>query len=162
MTSPGADAPTATTRSRSWDPPQAPRPRRVGQRQVVASLWLFAILNYLYCDVLSMHESAYLQGLLTGTVGGIEFTQAFLLLAGMLMTVPIGAVLISRIAPHLVARWVSVAAGVFMTVVQVGSLTVGSAPTPLYIYFSIIEISTTAFIAWYALTRWKVDVQLVD
>jgi Family of unknown function (DUF6326) len=61
-----------------------------------------------------------------------------------------------------VARWVSVAAGVFMTVVQVGSLSVGSAPTPHYIYFSIIEISTTAFIAWYALTRWKVDVQLVD
>ena len=162
MTSPRADAPTVTTRSQSRNQPQAPGPRRVGPRQVVASLWLFAILNYLYCDVLSMHESAYLQGLLTGKAGGIEFTQTFLLLAGVLMSVPIGAVLISRIAPHLVARWVSVAAGVFMTVVQVCSLTVGSTPTPLYIYFSIIEISTTAFIAWYALTRWKIDVRLVD
>ncbi len=62
------------------------------------------------------------------------------------MTIPMSAVLISRIARHAVARWFSVAAGVVMTVVQVGTLFIGTA-SPLYLYFSAIEIVTTAVIA---------------
>lgn len=130
---------------------------RIGPRRVVSALWLFAVLNYLYCDVLGLYYAEDLNALLTGELGGIRMTQGFLLGAAVLMTIPMGSVLVSRIAPHRVARWTSVAAGTVMTVVQVVSLTVGSAPTLHYIYFSIIEIATTAFIVWYALARWTVD-----
>jgi uncharacterized protein DUF6326 len=133
-----------------------PAPRRIGARTVVASLWLFAILNYLYCDVLSLHQAEYLRGLLTGSVDGMKFSQPALLGAGVLMSVPMGAVLLSRIAPHALARWSSVAAGVVMTVVQAGTLFIGSS-TLHYVYFSIVEITTTAVITWYAATRWKLD-----
>lgn len=132
-------------------------PRRVGARTVVASLWLFAILNYLYCDVLSLHQAEYLRGLLSGSVDGLEFSQPMLLGAGVLMSVPMGAGLLSRIAPHGLARWSSVAAGVVMTLVQLGTLFIGSTPTVHYVYFSIIEITTTAVITWYAAKRWKLD-----
>ena len=131
--------------------------RRIGPRTVVSSLWLFAVLNYLYCDVLGLHSADYLGELLKGEVGGLSMTPGFLLGAGVLMTIPMAAVLVSRIAPHRVARWSSVVAGVVMTVVQAASLGVGSAPTPYYLYFSVIEISTTVVIAWYAATRWRVD-----
>jgi hypothetical protein len=145
--------------------PSAPTPsgalpattRRIGPRTVVASLWLFAILNYLYCDVLSADDPEFLRALLTGSVGGIEFNQPMLLASGVLMSVPMGAVLLSRIAPHRLARWSSVIAAAVMTVVQAGTLTVGSAPTLHYLYFSAIEITTTALIAWYAAARWTID-----
>lgn len=129
---------------------------RIGPRTVVSSLWLFAILNYLYCDVLSLHEPAYLRGVIAGSVNGIEFTQAFLLAASVLMTIPMTAVLVSRIARHGLARWYSIVAGAVMTAVQIGTLLMGSN-TLHYIYFSIIEITTTAVITWYAATRWRVD-----
>jgi hypothetical protein len=132
--------------------------RHIGPRTVVASLWLFAILNYLYCDVLSLHQAEFLRDLLTGSVGGMEFSQPMLLGAGVLMSVPMGAVLLSRIAPYRLARWSSVAAGIVMTIVQLGTLFIGSAPTLHYVYFSVIEIATTAVIVWYAIARWKLDV----
>jgi len=152
--------PATTAKAPSAPTPSASRPvttRQFGPRAVVSALWLFAILNYLYCDVLSLHEPEYLRDLLTGSVGGLEFNQPMLLAAGVLMSVPMGAVLLSRIAPHRLARWSSVVAGAVMTVVQVGTLAVGSAPTLHYLYFSAIEITTTAVITWYAATRWTVD-----
>lgn len=38
-----------------------------------------------------------------------------------------------------------------------GTLFLGSTPTLHFVYFSIIEIATTAVITWYAATRWKGD-----
>lgn len=136
--------------------PTTTRLDRPSPRTLVSSLWLFAILCYLYCDVLGLYWAEDLNALLTGEIGGIRMTQGFLLGAGVLMTIPMGAVLVSRIAPRRIARWYSVAAGTIMTVVQVATLFMGST-TLHYAYFSVIEIATTAFITWYALTRWTVD-----
>jgi hypothetical protein len=72
------------------------------------------------------------------------------------MTIPIGMVLVSRVAPHRVARWATVVAAAVMTLVQVGSLFVGTV-APHYAYFSAIEITTTAFLVWYAAARWRAD-----
>ncbi len=126
-------------------------------RRLVASLWLFAVLNYLYCDVVSLFDPAHLAELLSGSVGGLAMTRGFLLGAAVLMSVPMIGVLISRIAPHRLARWYCVIAGAAMTMVQLASLTIGGAPAPHYVYFSVIEIATTAVIVWIALTRWKAD-----
>jgi hypothetical protein len=138
-------------------PAPGPVARRIRPRTVVASLWLFVLLNYLYCDVLGLYWAEDLNSLLHGQAGGMRVTQGFLLGAAVLMTIPTGAVLVSRIAPHRVARWYSVGAGVVMTAVQASSVAVGSGPTLHYIYFSIIEIATTATIAWYAAVRWRID-----
>lgn len=130
--------------------------RRVGPRAVVSALWLFAILNYLYCDVLSLHDAPFLRALLTGTVGGIAFTQPMILAFSVLMSIPIAAVLVSRISPHPWARWSSVVAGTVLTLVQIATLLMGP-PTLHYLYFSVIEIITTAVIVWYAGVRWRTD-----
>lgn len=131
--------------------------RAIGPRRVVSALWLFAILCYAYCDILGLYYAEDLQALLSGEIGGIEMNQGFLLGAGVLMTIPIGSVLLSRVAPHAIARWSSVAAAAVMTIVQASSLGFGSKPTLHYLYFSVLEIATTAFIAWYAVTRWRTD-----
>jgi len=136
---------------------QIPAPRRVAPRTLIASLWLFAILNYVYCDILGLYWADHLNALLAGAFGGMAITQEFLLGSAVLMSIPIASTLIARIAPHGFARWASVAAGVVMTLVQAASLTVGDGPTLHYIYFSVIEIATTAFIAWYAAFRWTAE-----
>lgn len=134
-----------------------PAPYRPTPRAFVGALWLFAILNYLYCDVLGTHDPDYLAGILANDLGGLQMTDSFLLGASVLMTIPMSAVLVSRIAPHRLARWWSIVAGAIMTLVQAGSLGVGMDATSYYLYFSVIEIATTAAIVWIAVRRWKVE-----
>ena len=119
---------------------------------LLSTLWIFAVLNYLYCDVITLMDADVLKQLLTGTVGGMEMTQGFLLGAGILMEISISMVLLSRVLPYSANRWANIIAGTITTVVQVLTLFVGSSPTMYYIFFSIIEIATTALIVWLA---WK-------
>lgn len=132
---------------------------RIGPRAVLCALWLFAILNYIYCDVMASHDPQYLKELLSGetSASGFTMSEGFLLGASVLMTIPMASVLIARIAPYRVARIESIVAGAVMTLVQGGSLFVGSGPTLYYLYFSVIEVATTVAIVWIAAGRWKVD-----
>ena len=137
--------------------PAATAARRIGPRTVVSSLWLFAILNYMYCDVFGLMYAPDLRGYLDGEIGDLHISQGFLLAAAVLMTIPMSSVLVSRIAPHRLARWWSIVAGAVLTFVQVGTLGMGSGVTLHYAYFSVIEVATTASIVWIAARRWKAD-----
>jgi hypothetical protein len=120
-------------------------------RSKLSTLWLFATLNYLYCDVAGLMDRELLTGYLAGNVGGLEISQGFLLGAGILVEIPIAMVLLSRVLKHRANRWANIAAGTVMTVVQLATLFAGT-PTIYYLFFSVIEIATTAFIVWSA---WK-------
>ena len=118
----------------------------------LSTLWLFATLNYLYCDVAGLMDPKVLNQYVAGTVNGMQINQGFLLYAAILIEIPIAMVLLSRFLNYKANRWTNIIAGIVMTVVQIGTLTV--SPASYYIFFSAIEIATTAFIVWTAL-RWR-------
>lgn len=120
----------------------------------LAILWVFAMFNYLYCDLMSLMDPPVLKQYLAGNVGGIEFNAGFLLGAAILMEIPISMILLSRVLNYRANRWANILAAAIMTVVQVGTQFFGSAPSVYYIFFSIFEIACTAFIVWYAWT-WR-------
>lgn len=132
----------------------APTDRLTDRRARLSLLWVFAILNYLYCDLLGLMDPASIRELLTGNVAGLQVTQGFLLGAAVLMEIPIAMVLLSRVLPQQGSRWANIIAGTIMTLVQIGSLFMGSGPTIYYSFFSVVEIACTAFIVWYA-WRWR-------
>jgi hypothetical protein len=106
-------------------------------------LWLFATLNYLYCDVVTLMDPV--------KHGSIQLTQGFLLTASILVEIPIVMILLSRVLKHRANRWANIIAGTIMTIVQIYTLFV-AAPAMYYIFFSAIEIATTMTILLYA---WK-------
>lgn len=119
----------------------------------LSTLWMFATLNYLYCDVVTLMDPNLLKGFLAGNVGGMDVSQAFLLAAGALVEIPIAMVLLSRILEERSNRWANVVAGAVMTAVQLASL-FARTPAPYYVFFSAFEIGATAAIvvlAW----RWR-------
>ncbi|MDI1463760.1 DUF6326 family protein [Catellatospora sp. KI3] len=124
-----------------------------GRANLLSTLWIFVVLNYLYCDVLGHMDGAVLAELLRGEAGGMRITQGFLFGAGVLMEIPIAMVLLARVLPDAASRWANTAAAAVMTAVQAASLAVG-VPTGYYVFYSVIEIACTAFIAWYAWT-WR-------
>ena len=117
----------------------------------LSTLWIFAMLNYLYCDVVGLYDSATLKALMAGHIGSIQFTQGFLLGVSILMEVPIAMVLLSRLLKYRTNRWANIIAGTIMTIVQISSLFFGTPPTVYYLFFSTIEIACTLYIvrcAW--------------
>lgn len=122
------------------------------RKMLLSTLWIFAILNYLYCDVVGLMDPKLLKEIMSGVVGGgLELTQGFLFGASIMMEIPIAMVILSRVLKYGLNRWFNIIAGIIMTLVQIMSLFLGT-PTSYYIFFSIIEISCTAFIVWYAWT----------
>ena len=110
-------------------------------RVSLSTLWVFMLLNYLYCDVLGLFDPGMPKNM----------TQDALLAASFLMEVPIAMVLLSKVLKHGPNRWVNILAGAFMAVVQVATLFVGT-PTLYYGFFSAIEIACLLLIVW---TAWR-------
>jgi len=110
----------------------------------LSTLWTFATLNYVYCDVVTLFSFVTFKST-------IQYTQGFLLGAAILVEIPISMVLLSRILKYRSNRWANIIAGSVMSVVQTVTLFVGT-PASYYAFFSVIEIATTGAIVWYA---WK-------
>lgn len=117
----------------------------------LSTLWLFAALNYLYCDVVTLMDPTLLKRFLAGNIGGVDISQGFLLGASVLVEIPMSMVLLSRVLGWRANRWANIVAGITMTAVQALSL-VARTPAPYYVFFSVIEIAATAVIVWSA---WK-------
>ena len=122
------------------------------QGSLLSALWVFVTLNYLYCDIITVMDPQIFKDLATAHMGDLEVTQGFLLGAGILVEIPIAMTILSRVLHGAARRWSNVAAGGIMTIVQLVTLFVGT-PTPYYVFFLVIEIASTAWIAWYAWSR---------
>jgi threonine/homoserine/homoserine lactone efflux protein len=83
--------------------------------------------------------------------GSVQLTEGFLLEGSIFMMIPVTMVLFSRILRYKAIRWSSIVAGTIMTVALTLTLFV-AVPTSYYVFFTIIEITCTALIVWYA---WK-------
>ena len=124
------------------------------RRNVYSSMWAFASLNYLYADLVGVMDKNKLVQYQTGVVEGVKITPEFLTVAAAFMQIPIANVFL----PHLIKnektlRWVQIASGTIMTLVQSGTLFVGK-PTPYYALFSAFEIAATTYITIDAI-KWK-------
>lgn len=126
----------------------------VNPKAVLSTLWIFAILNYLYCDVEGLMDPKLLKQYVAGNINGIHITQGFLLAAAVLMEIPIAMTFLSRVLATGANRWANIIAGSVMTVVQATSLFMGT-PTLYYVFFSILEIACTSFVVFYAMVVFR-------
>ena len=123
-------------------------------RERLSVLWIFALLNYLYADVLALWA-------LLGTPPADTPHLGPLALAGaaVLMEIPIAMILASRLLPVRANRLANIIAGSLETVVN-GFLTFipplvgwGRPPAlPEYLFFATIETVCTVAIVWQAWT----------
>jgi hypothetical protein len=127
----------------------------VARPELLSTLWVFVMLNYLYADVLSLMDPILLPQWVDGHVDGLTITRPFLLGAAVLMEVPMAMVVLSRVLPWRQNRWANLGAGAFQTIVVGASLFVGR-PNIHYLFFASIEMLCTSGIvvlAW----RWRRD-----
>ena len=127
-------------------------------KERLSLFWLFALLNYLYADVVALFA----------IVGSPNLADAphlppwALMGSAVLMEIPIAMIVACRLLPFRANRLANIIAGAILTLVN-GSLTfipplVGaSTPAlPEYLFFAAIETVCTSVIVWQA-WKWSAD-----
>lgn len=124
------------------------------RRNIYSGLWTYASLNYLYCDLAAFMDSEMHSQYHTGTVDGFEMTPGFIAASAVMMQIAITNVFLPQVIKNdKTLRWVQIASGTIMTLVQSATL-FSDRPTPYYAVFSGFEIAATAYITFDAV-RWK-------
>ena len=113
------------------------------RRMMLFTLWIFATLNYVYADVVTLFDKS-----VSTTLG-----QTALLGAAVLVETAIAMVLLARVLKYKANRWANITVGAINTVAVLASLLVAT-PALYYLFFATIEIATTLTIIWYAWT-WR-------
>ena len=123
-------------------------------KERLSLFWIFALLNYLYADVLALFA-------FVGSPNSAPHLPPWALLgSALLMEIPIAMIVASRLLPFRPNRLANIIAGTVMTLVNgfltfVLPLTNGDFrdPTyPAYVFFATIETVCTLIIIWRAWT----------
>ena len=122
------------------------QPTDLDMKSRLSLLWIFYMFNAAYIDITTLYYSVFINH-----HAKVHYTQAFLLGAGVLIEISIAMVVLARLLRYRANRRANIAAGVFLTAVQIVTLFVGT-PTLAYLFFSLILIATSAAAVWYA---WK-------
>lgn len=109
-------------------------------------LWIFYSLNNAFGDITTLYYSVFIN-----PTPKVHYRQSLLLSVGLLVEIPIVMIVLSRILKNRINQWVNIITSIFLAFVVAASLFVGD-PTLVYLFFSIILITTSVVIAWYA---WK-------
>ena len=123
-------------------------------KERLSVLWIFALLNYLYADVIALWALLGSSPADTPHLG-----QWVLAGSAVLMEIPIAMILASRLLPLRANRLANIIAGSIVTLVN-GFLTfippligMGRPPAlPEYLFFATIETVCTVAIVWQAWT----------
>ena len=127
-------------------------------KERLSLLWTFALLNYLYADVVALFAIA-------GSREPFEPLPPWALMgSAALMEIPIAMILASRLLRFRANRLANIIAGVILTLVN-GFLTfvaplvgMGRPPAfPEYLFFATIETVATSVIIWQAWTWSEVE-----
>ena len=122
-------------------------------KERLSVLWIFALLNYLYADVIALFA-------IVGSRTPFEPLSPWALMgSAVLMEIPIAMILACRLLPFRANRIANIIAGAIVTLIN-GFLTFvpplvgwGRPPAfPEYLFFATIETVATSVIIWQAWT----------
>ncbi len=122
-------------------------------KERLSLFWIFALLNYLYADVLALWAG-----------DTPHLPQWVLMGSAVLMEIPIAMIVASRLLPFRPNRLSNIIAAAFLTLIN-GVLTfvppligLGRPPAlPEYLFFATIETVCTSIIIWQAWTWSEVN-----
>jgi Family of unknown function (DUF6326) len=123
-------------------------------KERLSQFWLFALLSYLYADVLALFA-------FVGSPNTAPHLPPWALLgSAVLMEIPIAMIVASRLLPFRANRLANIIAGLIMTLINgfltfVLPLTNGNFRDPVYpayVFFATIETVCTSIIIWRAWT----------
>jgi hypothetical protein len=81
--------------------------------------------------------------------GTVKITAGFLLGTAIMFEIPFLMIVLSWVLKYRANRWTNIIAGTIFVAIQISSLFLG-APSPMYIFYSTMEIAGLLLIVWNA------------
>ena len=127
--------------------------RKVNVKAKLALLWVALMLFYIYNDLFSLMQPGHVADLVEGHLEGVQFTQALLFGAAVLMAFPSFMVLLSLTLKARANRVVNIVVGILHVLVLLGTQFVGEGVTWFYWrFYELLELLFLLLIIW---TAWK-------
>ena len=124
---------------------------KVSVKIKLSGLWTTVMFLYIYVDIMAFYTAEHIEGVLAGSVAGIQITPLYLLGVMILMSIPSFMVFISLALKTKTNRWVNIIFGIFHAILALSVVFIGG--TPAYgIFGTIAEVIVLSLIVWYA---WK-------
>lgn len=130
-------------------------------KERLSLFWLFALLNYVYADVVALFA---IVGARNPAAEAPHLSSSALMGAAVMMEIPIAMIVASRLLPFRANRLANIIAGGIMTLVNVFVTFVAElmglghpAAYPEYVFFGTIETVCTLVIVWQAWTWSRVE-----
>jgi hypothetical protein len=120
--------------------------------KTLSFLWIFAVLNYLYADILTLMDPVLLRRIIAGTTA-VQMTEGALFAAAVLMETAIAMTILSRLLKYRMNRILNIITGLLHTSAVFASMFAGK-PATYYLFYGVIEMCCTIFIVWYS-WQWK-------
>lgn len=125
---------------------------RLERRALLAALWMFVLLNFIFRDLHEIVKAEFLADALQGTYNGREVTEAMFLLGGIIVEVPIVMMLIAWVLSVRANRWSNVVVAPMFGLTFIGS----AGDLDDYFHFGLI-LMALATITWKAWTWERAD-----
>ncbi|WP_299612866.1 DUF6326 family protein [uncultured Tateyamaria sp.] len=116
----------------------------------LSSAWLFFLLATLFRDIHNFVRPGFIDQALSGVVNGFTVTDELLLIGGLVVTLPIGLIWLSRMLPKRINQW----ANGLVALMNIGFVVTTPHSAVDEIYFAVLHMLALLFILWSAV-RWQ-------
>ena len=121
----------------------------IDMKTKLSTLWIFVLFNVLFRDIHELFRPGFLAEMMTGTINGNVITEEFMLIAGILLEISIGMVLLSRILDYKINRWANIIAS-GLTILFMLANGVHDLDDIWFLSMSLIALTAVIWLAW----RW--------
>ena len=128
--------------------------RKVDPHLMLASLWLFILLNIIFRDLHQFVMPGFIESIMTGRFNGMDITPELMLLGGIVVSVPISMVPLSLLLERRFLRPLTIVAALVTSVTMI-------PPAPMDlddVYHLVLQLAAMAGIVG---TAWRWPAQSV-
>ena len=128
-----------------------PKNNELDMKLTFLALWIFVFLNMIFRDLHELGRPGLLQEMMIGVVNGVQITDSFMLIGGMMIEIPLLMLPLSQLLPFKANRLANIWIGALMIPLMI---VVYNPPDLDDIFFLVFEIAALLLIIWYA-WRWS-------
>ena len=90
-------------------------------RVLLSVLWIFVVLNFFARDIHELGRPGMLEQMMSGTIDGVQITEALMLLGGVMIEIPILMTVLALLLPQRINRWTNAGASLLTTAMIIAS-----------------------------------------
>lgn len=124
------------------------RTAKLDVRSKLSTLWILVLFNMVFADIVGFMNPGALERIIGGEEAAFEITQGLLVVFAVLLEIPIGMILLSRVLNRRANRLANTAAVVLTILFVIGA----RSEYLSYLFFATVEVVSMLLILWFAWT----------